>query len=78
MNSSLVDELLDKKNKDNYKSVIKQFEKKKTEILSENEELLELIYQSKKTTKWVNWIDDFKDQIVDLLLLPCASALFNI
>ena len=66
MNSSLVDELLDKKNKDNYKSVIKQFEKKKTEILSENEELLELIYQSKKTTKWVNWIDDFKDQIVDL------------
>ncbi len=66
MNGNLVEQILDKKSNDQYKSLIKEFEKKKTELLSDNEELTELVYQSKQTTKWVNWVDDFKDKIDNL------------
>ena len=65
MNSTLVDGILNKEDKDNYKSIIKQFEKKKSEILSENEELTDLLYSSKRNTKWVEWVDLFRDKIKD-------------
>jgi len=66
MNSTLVDGILNKEDKDNYKSIIKQFEKKKSEILSENEELTDLLYSSKRNTKWVEWVNLFRDKIKDL------------
>ena len=46
--------------------VIKKFEEKKRELISVNEQLKDEIFNSKKTTKWVNWIDDFKNKIDDL------------
>ena len=39
---------------------------KKLELLSENEELTELLYSSKRNTKWVEWVDQFGDKIKDL------------
>ena len=66
MNSTLVDGILDHQSKDNYKSLIKEFEKKKIEVQSEIEELMDLIYQSKRTTKWVDWVEDFRGKIDNL------------
>ena len=66
MNSSLVEDILNNENKENFKSITKQFEKKKLELLSENEELTEIIYSMKRSTKWVEWVDEFKGKIEDL------------
>ncbi len=66
INSNVVEDILDKQNKENFKSLIKQFENKKLELLSENEELTELLYSSKRNTKWVEWVDQFGDKIKDL------------
>ena len=62
----MVEDILDKQNKENFKSLIKQFENEKLELLSENEELTELLYSSKRNTKWVEWVDQFGDKINDL------------
>ena len=66
MLSNKVDGLLDDENNQNYKKVVIKFEEKKRELISENEELSNQIYQTKQTNKWVNWIDDFKGKIKDL------------
>tara|TARA_Y100000004_G_C8947862_1_gene427130 strand:- start:555 stop:2210 length:1656 start_codon:yes stop_codon:yes gene_type:complete len=66
INSNKVDGILDKNNEKNFHQIIKKFEEKKTEILSENEELNNLIYENKNTKKWIHWIDEFKDKIHNL------------
>lgn len=66
MLSNKIDGLLDEKSNQSFKKVMLEFEKKKTDLLSENEELNNLIYHNKTDRKWVNWIDKFKDKIKDL------------
>jgi site-specific DNA recombinase len=66
MLSNKIDGILDEDNNQNFKNVMLKFEEKKRDLLSENEEMSNTIYQTKQTNKWVNWIDDFKGKIKDL------------
>ncbi|MDC0969672.1 recombinase family protein [Alphaproteobacteria bacterium] len=66
MLSNKVDGLLTDSDSKQFKEVIKKFEEKKRELISVNEQLKDEIFNNKKTTKWVNWIDDFKNKIDDL------------
>lgn len=66
INSNLVDGILDKQNEENFKSIIRKFEEKKRDLLSEIEDLKSQHYQFETTTKWINWIEEFKDRISDL------------
>ena len=66
INSNLVDGILDKQNEENFKSIIRKFEEKKRDLLSEIEDLKSQHYQLETTTKWINWIEEFKDRISDL------------
>ena len=66
MLSNKIDGILDEDNNQNFKNVMLKFEEKKRDLLSENEELSNTIYQTKQTNRWLSWIDDFKGKINDL------------
>ena len=66
MLSNKVDSLLTDSDSKQFKEVIKKFEEKKRELVSTNEQLKDEIFNSQKTSKWVSWIDDFKNKVDDL------------
>ena len=66
ISSNVVDGLLDKSDGDQFKTIIKKLEDKKRDLLSENEELKTQLYEIDKSTKWVDWVSDFKERINDL------------
>ena len=48
------------------KELIKKFEEKRTELMSENEELNAEIYESENSKKWVDWVIKFKNKMTEL------------
>lgn len=62
INSIIVDGVVDKNSKE-VQPLIKKFEKKKLELESEKDDLLEQLSLNKKNTIWYDWIKDFGDRI---------------
>lgn len=62
INSIIVDGVVDKNSKE-LKPLIKKFEDKKLELLSEKDSLLEELSDNQRSTIWYDWIKDFGDRI---------------
>ena len=62
INSIIVDGVVDKNSKE-LKPLIKKFEDKKLELLSEKDSLLEELSDNQRSTVWYDWIKDFGDRI---------------
>ena len=62
INSIIVDGVVDKNSKE-MKPLIKKFEDKKLELLSEKDSLLEELSDNQRSTVWYDWIKDFGDRI---------------
>ena len=61
-----VNSLLDDGDQSQLKEIIKKLENKRTEILSDIEDLKTQKYDDSQTKKWVHWVGQFKDRISDL------------
>jgi site-specific DNA recombinase len=66
MNGQLVEELLDEQSSQQFKLITEKFEEKKREYQTEIDELRDQIDSNVRTTKWVSWVNDYKDRIDDL------------
>ena len=64
--SNVVDGILDEVSTTSYKNIVRKFEEKKRDLLSENEELKNQIYDISTSQKWINWVDEFRNKIDDL------------
>ena len=62
INSIIVDGVVDK-NSEELQPLIKKFEKKKLDLESEKDVLLERLSLNKKSTIWYDWVKDFGDRI---------------
>jgi hypothetical protein len=65
-NSQTVEGLLDGMGSDEFQSLSEKFDEKKRQYEIEIDELNGLIYDSSQTSKWVDWVNEYKDKISDL------------
>ena len=66
INTQKVESVLDEGDQSQYKELIKKLEEKRTDLLSEIEDLKLQSYDSSQSKKWIHWVGQFKDKISDL------------